>query len=222
MKGKSVKTLKKVLPGDLEGGRYHKKEDAVMRLDDSVFIYENVPVFGKMSGEFQDSIQIHSMLKKDSAGKWIKYNDPKISFTNLDPGFFEWEETLVHISRIPARKQKQGMNTSNVVGKLYKVSTGKFVAYGVSWACLGSTACGKAMLGDYPSVHASFDRHRQTMKPVAVSNRIALVDFDVYFDLNKIGTVPKTVSSPYISLKYSYMDSVLAMHLAELGIDTNV
>lgn len=211
---------KKAVPGDLDCGRYHKREDAVMRLDDSVFLYGTVPVYGKLDVEDPKKIKL-TAVNSNKTLKVADYNDELINFDNLDPGFFESGTTLYYVSRVPARKQKQGVSTSNIQGKAYKADTGNFVGVNIPWSCLLNSSFAGALTGSYRPAKESFLIHKNTSSPVAVSNRLALCNGNVYFDLNNIGTVDKEKDTPYIKLKDTYMDSILVMHLSSLGVETD-
>lgn len=212
---------KAVVPGDIENGRYPKKEDAIMRLDKSVFLYGSNPVYGVVDDECQsDEIKVKPLPEGNGGTQTVKYNDDLINFNHRDPGFFEQGSTILYVSRVPARKQKQGFNSDSIVSKVFKTDTGKFVQFTLSTGYLFEPGFAKAFLGEYRPVSESFEIHKSSERPVAVSNRLALAAGKVFFDLDCIGDVTKDSKAPCITLNSSYLDSVLVMHLSNLGIDT--
>lgn len=106
---------------------YYSQADAVMRLDNTVCLYDGVPYFVLVDpGNAPDGVVLVDLHKVTNfvgmAGpekyQKVKYTDPKFEYKSPTLGYMQWRRHAVYVKRIPDRKQRQGLAPELIKGSV--------------------------------------------------------------------------------------------------------
>lgn len=153
--------------------RYEKPEDAVMRLDKSVVRWKGIPVWLRCEGGYKYAPHALDGTSKvpatvDANSTDLDISSPELGYVNVTNGSVQ---DIVYVARIPARKQKQGVDGTGLSYRraggqtLHKDSQG----WGVCFKDLDKT-----IRGEYPSAKEAYDTVTKTKAlSVAFSRKLA-------------------------------------------------
>lgn len=233
---KEKKTLVKKLQAKSLANRYHpdfevhpepvymNTEDTNMRLDSSIVRYKGNPYWAQATGN-KARINLCSLVKENEGSPIyeIDANDPDLDVSSIEIGYCNHKSLgTVFITRAPYRKQKQGLSSVNTLwttvggSNLKSLTATQFFDEGII----------DAILGNYPSVKTavkSLGNSFGDWKAEAISSSFCLFadpkgSITVYFEQSKIGKLEEDNS---MTGSLGYVDSILVMKLASLGIGVN-
>lgn len=127
------------------------KEDLNMRLDSTICMYQDAPVYVRTDLESADpnAIVIYEMGKLNRYYKKILVTSDEFSLAPLPLGYINLNENCCYVSRIPERRQKQGLSSQNLhISNRYDV--------GSQWWT--TKDFGNMVLGVYPTQRTAFNR----------------------------------------------------------------
>ena len=149
--------------------RYPNSHDAGMRLNNSIVMFKDIPVFVRQEGE---SIKFH-LQPLDGVSRvpeLVSANDEDLNIESVPLGYVNLTspQDVVYVSRLPARKQKQGLDIGNINyfreggQNMYTDSNGWKVPF---------PALAKTITGDYPSAKQAYDLVTKTKALGVAFNR---------------------------------------------------
>lgn len=230
------KTLVKKLQAKSLSNRYHpdfevhpepvymNSEDTNMRLDSSIVRYKGSPYWAQATGS-KSRINLFSLIKSEEGLPVyeIDANDPDLDVSSIEIGYCNHKSLgTVYITRAPYRKQKQGLSSVNTLW----ASVGSSNLKSLTGTQFFDEGIISAILGEYPSVKTvlkSLSDNYGEWKAEAISNSFCLSaqpkgTIEVYFEQSKIGKLEEDGS---MTGSLGYVDSILVMKLASLGIGVN-
>lgn len=137
---------------------YH---DVVKRLDRTVCMLNNVPVFIRASEREGRKIVLYKPLSKVASNRhdWLRsdYTGSEFSYKSPLLGYFNNKDSCYYLARCPERKQRQGLSHDSVFSH---------TGYRIDQAEMLSESFADCITGDYPSLTkcieiASEPRHSQ-------------------------------------------------------------
>lgn len=102
---------------------YLSRDDARLRLNHTVCLYEGKPVYVRLDNEEYDSAcecriwDLHKVNDRGGRGKKIDYRDKGFDAKNIELGYCQTGTTAVYLSRLPVRHNQQGLKQESVMGE---------------------------------------------------------------------------------------------------------
>lgn len=192
---------------------YLNYQDAMMRLNDTICLYEGEPVYVVMSGNDQTEAVIRFYDGTSRRSKVINYTDDKFTYHPIRLGYMNIGKNTFYLTRSPVRRQKQGLSQDNIVNQSNtRISSRWFPSKGL-------THC---IQGKYPSLKDALKllNDRKT-KGVAVDRDIALKLADtstitIYFKERTVGLFDLQKRS--VSWSENEMTSIIFRILERKGL----
>ena len=107
------------------GKAYYQQSDAKMRLDGTVCLFDGKPVLVQVADQ-KDIVRICPVDKIHSIHPkmWdlVKYTDDKFSYKSPPLGYINYKRSASYLTRIPDRKQRQGLTLDVITARPKMVS----------------------------------------------------------------------------------------------------
>jgi hypothetical protein len=158
--------------------RYENVEEAESRLRSTVVMYDGKPVWVdhvvRGTGPSGLSVQIYS-LPRLREKREVDLFDPKLNMRNIPLGYVNYGHDALYLTRMPARRFKQGLNSENVHIPRDKM----FNEHGdrINWGTIySSQGFADSMSGKFPSFEEAAKKlaDESEFKSVAFSRVFAL------------------------------------------------
>lgn len=193
--------------------RYLTGDDVFMRLDGGLVKYLGEPYMAHSNGK---KVNLTSLLTKGFV-ETVDANSTLLDISAIEIGYVNHKHTVLYVTRMPIRKQKQTTSYCNTIYYKLGESSGRPFAYDAFF----SQGVYDAIKGNYKSFKEVIGVLAESPGAIAISNRFALQKTEkeastrVYFENSLIGDVN---ADGDVMLQPEYNDSVVVMALASLGI----
>lgn len=140
------------------GKAYFNRTDARMRINGTICMYDGTPMYVMTDG-VEDDLSVSIMPPEDcfkhpkqQRRKTVKYTDDKFVYKSPGLGYVFFGGSAYYVSRIPDRKQRQGLSYEVIFVK--KTPAALSIA---NDSILYSEAMTKSMIGSFPSLKEAID-----------------------------------------------------------------
>lgn len=154
------------------GKEYYSKEDAAMRLHGTICMYDGSPVYVDATSPGSTDpgkvfiYHLGDAIKLGKGYKVVDYRDDKFVYKSPPLGYMFYENKARYVSRIPDRKQRQGLSVDVVrVNPYPEYNDSHFT----------SQAMSDCILGKYHTLTQAESLVNNGVHSVPISRRLAIV-----------------------------------------------